>query len=131
MASQPKGRPDKIAAPRPELLRELLALTQRALLLVDLDGLEPLLERKEALIAALRALDEGAAEDKPPAGGAGQDGEQARLLQAILENERALEARMDEERKRVRQELRDLERQSRLRRYLQRGARRPKVDLKR
>ncbi|HUJ73760.1 MAG TPA: hypothetical protein VL359_02835, partial [bacterium] len=58
------------------------------------------------------------------------------LVQAVLENESTLEQRVAREQERLRQELRELELQSRLRLYLERGLERgamrtPRVDLKR
>lgn len=115
-----------------ELLRRVLTLSQQEVLLVDMEGLAGLLEEKERLIAALQLIDEelAARADAGPGADAEQE-EQARLLAIILENERAVEGRMDGERQRLKGELRELERETRLRRYLERpNARRMKVDLK-
>ena len=117
------------------LLRSVLELSQQEALLVDLDGLEGLLEEKERLIGSLQRVDEQLAES----GGTGDAGlgrsreqeEQGRLLAGILENERAVEQRMENERRRLGVELKELERETRLRRYLERPTgRRRKVDLK-
>lgn len=103
------------------VMREVFATTQEELLLVDLEGLTPLLERKERLFGKIIAIDqqlEGAG------GQALQDAPQlvelADLVEAIMENQRALEARMNEERSRLRKELRDFDRQTRLKQYLER-----------
>jgi hypothetical protein len=118
------------------LLRDVLETTRRELLLVELDNLAPLLERKDALIGELTAVDQALA----ALGGSGlrpqQDSpyatELTRLVEAILENQRTMELRIDEERQRLRQEMRELDRQSRVRGYLERQGTRPgKVDLTR
>lgn len=117
------------------LMRQILDLTQRELLLVDLDGLTPLLERKDGLIGLLQALEEEAG--GTDAGGiAATDAvareEYTRLAQRVLENEQVLEARMDAERERLRKELRELEQQTRLRGYLDGRRRRGrKLDVTR
>ena len=135
MASEPalpaRGAPAPEAR-KTELLRRVLKLSQRAVLLVDMEGLAPLLEEKERLIAALQRLDEelAAREDAAPGADAERE-EQARLLAIILEHERTVEHRMDNERLRLKSELRRLESETRLRRYLERpNARKIKVDLK-
>jgi hypothetical protein len=118
------------------LLRDVLDATRQELLLVELDALAPLLERKDVLIGELTAVDR-ALESLGPGGRKpldepGYGAELTRLVEAILENQRTLEARMDEERQRLRQELRDLDQQSRVRGYLERQKARPgKVDLTR
>lgn len=116
-----------------EILRRILALTHQEVLLVDLDGLAGLLGEKERLIESLRRVDEelaGAAADDPAA--VAEREEQARLLGIVLENEAAVEARIASERERLRGELRALERETRMRKYLERpSARRIKVDLTR
>jgi len=116
-----------------ELLRRICQVTQQEVLLVDLEGLGGLLAEKEELIESLRRLDQEQAgpAGKDPAAAAERE-EQSRLLGIALENEAAVEARMAEQRERLRSELRELERETRLRKYLERpGARRVKVDLKR
>jgi hypothetical protein len=118
------------------LLRRVLELSQQAVLLVDWEGLAPLLDEKERVIADLRRVDEELAAATADAGadpaGAAERDEQARLLAIVLENEATVEVRMDSERERLRVELRELERETRLRGYLERpAARRMKVDLKR
>jgi len=135
LASEPalpaRGAPAPEAR-KTELLRRVLKLSQRAVLLVDMEGLAPLLEEKERLIAALQRLDEelAAREDAAPGADAERE-EQARLLAIILEHERTVEHRMDNERLRLKSELRRLESETRLRRYLERpNARKIKVDLK-
>jgi hypothetical protein len=116
-----------------EILRRILALTHQEVLLVDLDGLAGLLGEKERLIESLRRVDEelaGAAADDSAA--VAEREEQARLLGIVLENEAAVEARIASERERLRGELRALERETRMRKYLERpSARRIKVDLTR
>jgi hypothetical protein len=103
------------------LMKDVFAATQQELLLIDLEGLEPLLERKDRLIAKIGAIDE----QLLGAGGEGlEDAPQFReieeTVEAILENERALEARMREEHARLHEELKELDRQSRLKQYLER-----------
>lgn len=114
------------------LMKDVFAATQQELLLIDLDGLEPLLERKDRLIAKIGAIDERLL-------GAGREGmenapqfrEIAETVEAILENERALEARMREEHARLHEELKELDRQSRLKQYLERQKRTGSaIDLK-
>ncbi len=125
-------------ARKTELLRRVLTLSQQEVLLVDMEGLAGLLEEKERLIAVLQRIDEelAARADAAPSAEAepsadAEQEEQARLLAIILENERAVEGRMNSERQRLKGELRELERETRLRRYLERpNARRIKVDLK-
>ena len=133
MASEPAAQ-DTLAleARKTGLLRSMLAVSQQEVLLVDLDGLAALLEEKERLIGAMRRLDEalaGRTETGP--GIAAEREEQGRLLAIVLEHERQVEQRMDGERQRLKSELRELERETRLRRYLERpSSRRMKVDLK-
>jgi hypothetical protein len=111
-------------------------LTQRELLLVNLDELGELLAEKDRLIAEVQRLDRGLASS-------GQDplaearstttrAEFARVIEAILANERTMEERVGEEQSRLRGELHALERQSRVRQYLE--GNRPQgrtVDIKR
>lgn len=114
------------------LLREFLHLTQQSLLLVDLEGLTPLLERKDGLIREIQLIDEALAlhEEAPP------DAERfredlAHVVQAVLENERTLEARINEGYSRLRRELRDFDQETRLKQYLERAKPKGgKVDLK-
>ncbi len=118
------------AATKTALLRRVLELSQQEALLVDLDGLAALLDEKERLIDGLQRLDEELLKHPDPVAEAEQE-EQARLLASILENERLVEARMDQERQRLRNELQELEKETRLKGYLERpAARRKKVDLK-
>lgn len=122
------------------LFKEILTVTQQALLLVDLEKLDPLLERKDALIEQITALDERM--DSSP-GAASQQGvkpgglanaqpaelsveKQARIAQVvetILENERTLELRIHQEQDKLRRELRDLDQETQVRRYLEQGGR--------
>lgn len=108
----------------------MLALSQQEVLLVALDGLAGLLEEKERLIEEIRLVDEelSVLGDAPLEA---EREEQGRLLTIILENERAVEQRIDGAREQLKGELRALERETRLRRYLERPVtRRVKVDLK-
>ena len=136
MANNQEERPDEGAI---KLLEEKLALfnqvfetTQQELLLVDMAGLTPLLERKDRLIAKINAIDEQL--NKEGLQGiidAPQLREIAEMVEAILENQRALEARMSDEYSRLREELRDLDRESRLKQYLERQKQvESKIDLK-
>lgn len=118
------------APPSPKLLwerkvaltKKFLAATRDELLLVDLEGLTPLLEQKAALILEIGKIDQNLAELGAPGAAAANEASQKELAQvvaAILENEQALEARMDEEYTRLRRELREFDRQTTLRRYLE------------
>ena len=118
------------------LLRDVLATTQQQLLLISMDELSPLLERKEALIDEMGQVDrelEALGQEAIPAVEAESwRSELTRLVDAILENERTMEGRMKEERSRLRGELQALERQSRVKQYLESA--RPQgrtVDIKR
>ena len=119
-----------------ELMNKVFEVTQKELLLVDLEGLTPLLEQKESLISEIKLIDQQLA-SSGQAQGAGwesatQQKESADLVAGILENESTLELRINEEFSRLRGDLREFDRQTRLKRYLQ--DRRPegsKVDLKR
>ncbi len=113
------------------IMNEFLRITQQELLLVNLEGLSPLLDRKDTLIREIARIDAELEKREPPPAEAPQQQEIARLVGAILENERTLEARINEEHSRLRKEIRELDRQTRLREYLERQ-RRPeaKIDLK-
>ena len=119
-----------------ELLRDVLEMTRQELLLVDLDGLDSLLEGKEHLIAEIAAAD-SALEKLGVAAVELQAqqpflGELERLVTTILDNERTLEIRLEDERERLKRDMRGLEREARLRGYLERqrpGSR--KVDVTR
>ncbi|MCH8881949.1 MAG: hypothetical protein IIA41_00465 [SAR324 cluster bacterium] len=118
------------------LLRDVLARSQEQLLLVSMDELSPLLERKEALIEEMSQVDRELVALGPEAISAAEAesrrSELTRLVDAILENERTMEGRMQEERSRLRGELQALERQSRVKQYLESA--RPQgrtVDIKR
>jgi hypothetical protein len=119
-----------------ELLKQMLSVTQQQLLLVNLEELAPLLARKEALIEEIKRVDQALEElgRNPLAEGAARAkrNEFARVIDAILTNERTMEARMQDEQARLRGELQALERQSRVKQYLE-GARPQgrKVDIKR
>ena len=114
------------------LLRDVLELSQQALLLVDLEGLTPLLRRKDGLIREIGLLDETIGlHEREPDGAELLREEMREVVQAVLENERTLELRIEQEQARVRQELRDFDQETRLKQYLERG--RPKggtVNLK-
>ena len=118
------------------LLRDVLTRSQEQLLLVSMDELSPLLERKEALIEEMGQVDRELVALGPEAISAAEAesrrSELTRLVDAILENERTMEGRMQEERSRLRGELQALERQSRVKQYLESA--RPQgrtVDIKR
>jgi uncharacterized membrane protein YccC len=127
-------RVDGLLEKKLELLRAVLETTRQELLLVDLDGLGPLLERKERLIAEVDAVDAALAGLDAAAVEQGRRqtrDELERIVVAVLDNEGTLAARLDAERERLRQDLRELERETRLRGYLesqQPGGR--KVDVK-
>lgn len=116
-----------------ELARAMLQLTAQELLLVDMDRLGELLTRKDALIVQIEELDAALGElSVPQAALLPIQEEYGAVVRDILENERTFEDRVDKERSRLRAELRNLERETRLRRYLEGG--RPKggtFDLKR
>lgn len=114
------------------LMRKVFETTQQELLLVEMDGLTPLLEHKDRLIEKISAID-------VQLGEAGRQGlidapqlrEITQVVEAILENQQALEARLSEEHSRLRQELRNLDRESRLKEYLERQKKTAsKIDLK-
>lgn len=119
-----------------EMLKQILSVTQQQLLLVNLDELEPLVERKESLIGEIKRVDQALQElgTDPLAAKSARSkrDEFAHVIDAILTNERTMEARMQEEQARLRGELQALERQSRVKQYLE-GARPQgrKVDIKR
>jgi len=104
------------------IMSEVLSLTREELLLVDLEHLTPLLERKNGLIREIDLVDNALAlhERMPPEARILTD-ELTEVVEAILENERTLEARLNEEHSRLRQELRDLDQETRLRQYLERS----------
>jgi glutathione S-transferase len=113
------------------LIREVFATTQQELLLVNLAGLTPLLERKQELIGEVARIDEALAEQGAPPPEAPQQEEIAEVVRAILENERTLEARINEERSQLREEMRELDRQTRLREYLERQKQtESRIDIK-
>lgn len=136
MANNQHHKPDlgtvRLLEEKLALMNEVFETTQQELLLVDMDGLTPLLERKDRLIEKISAIDEQLSE----AGRQGLDDapqllEIAEVVEAILENQHALEARMSEEHSRLRQELRNLDRESRLKEYLERQKQtESKIDLK-
>lgn len=114
------------------LLREVLTVTRDCLLLVDLEGLSPLLERKDGLLREVRLVDETLAlhAAAPPEAEALRE-EMSEVVRSVLENERTLEARIEREFSQLRRELRDYDQETQLRQYLERA--RPKggtVNLK-
>ena len=114
------------------VLRDVLALTRDCLLLVELDGLTALLERKDRLLNEVRLIDEALAlhESIPPAAEALR-AQMIEVVQSVLENERTLEARIEREYAELRREMRDFEQETQLKQYLERA--RPKggtVNLK-
>ena len=118
------------------LMRDILHVTQQQLLLVNLDELTPLLEQKESLIERIREVDgkldqTGGSGDKTGQNPSWRD-EMNRLVEAILDNERTMEARIEEARKDLKRDLQILERQGRVKQYLE-GTRTPgrSVNLKR
>ncbi len=114
------------------LLRDVLELTRQSLLLVDLEGLTPLLARKDGLIREVQLIDETLAlHDTLPPEAEPLREELVEVVQSILENERTLELRMEQEHARLRAELRDLDQETRLRQYLERAKTKGgTVDLK-
>ena len=114
------------------LLRDVLDISQQALLLVDLEGLTPLLSRKDGLIREIGLIDEALhLHARLPGEAEPLREEMVEVVQAVLENERTLEARIEQEHSRLRRELRDFDQETRLKQYLERA--RPKggtVNLK-
>ena len=114
------------------LLRDVLDISQQALLLVDLEGLTPLLSRKDGLIREIGLIDEALnLHARLPGEAEPLREELVEVVQAVLENERTLEARIEQEHSRLRRELRDFDQETRLKQYLERA--RPKggtVNLK-
>lgn len=104
------------------IMHEFLSITQQELLLVDLEGLPPLLERKDGLIREIQLIDETLALHDPPSPEhEGLREELTGVVEAVLENERALEERLLEAQSKLREEMRDLEQETRLKRYLERA----------
>ena len=101
------------------IMNEFLSITQQELLLVDLESLSPLLERKDGLINEIRLIDEALGlHDGHPPDSEPLRAELAELVEGVLENERALEGRLLEEQSRLRQEIRGLDQESQLKQYL-------------
>ena len=104
------------------LLRDVLELTQQSLLLVDLEGLTPLLERKDGLIREIQLIDDALAlHERMPAEAEPLREEMVTVVQAVLENERTLEGRIEQEQSRLRRELRNFDQETRLKQYLERS----------
>ena len=118
-------------------LREIQMLTQQEVLLVNLDDLTELLERKDALIARIGLVDAGLEEAMQGRKGLSAMAEGLleeidEVIEAALENERTLEERIGQEQAQLRRELQAIDREARVARYLegqQRKGRR--IDLKR
>ena len=118
-------------------LREIQMLTQQEVLLVSLDDLTELLERKDALIARIGLVDAGLEEAMQGRKGLSAMAEGLleeidEVIEAALENERTLEERIGQEQAQLRRELQAIDREARVARYLegqQRKGRR--IDLKR
>lgn len=104
------------------IMQDFLTVTQQELLLVDLEGLEPLLERKDQLIREIVLIDEALAlhASEPPEAEILRE-ELTELVGAILENERGLEERIEKEYSQLRQELRDFDQETQLKQYLERA----------
>jgi len=100
-----------------DIMRKILALTEQELLLVNLEQLTPLLERKDQWIAEIEGIDGQLSTMKPEKNPAVESEIQG-VVESILENERTLEARMEKEQEQLRQEMRELDQETRLRRYL-------------
>lgn len=103
------------------VLREVLGVTQQALLLVDLDALDPLLQRKNSLIREIQLIDEALALQEPLTLEEALREEMTAVVQAVLENESTLETRIHHEQARLRRELREIDRETRLKQYLERS----------
>ena len=104
------------------IMNEFLSITQQELLMVDLERLSPLLERKDGLISEIRLIDEALGlHDSDPPDSEPMRVELAELVEAVLENERALEERLLEEQSRLRQEIRGLDQESQLKQYLKKS----------
>ena len=104
------------------IMNEFLSITQQELLLVDLESLSPLLKHKDGLISEIRLIDEalGLHDGDPP------ESEPLRieleeLVEAVLENERALEGRLLEEQSKLRGDIRSLDQESQLKQYLKKA----------
>lgn len=90
-------------------MQDVLDVTRQELLLVDLEGLTPLLEQKNTLIGELQRIDGALAalgdrSQPPPTEAARLRSELDRLITAVLENERTLEVRIEQEHQQLRQE---------------------------
>jgi hypothetical protein len=116
------GDPAEWMARKVALLRELFALSQRGLLLPELDALDGLLARKGELLTEIDTVDRSLAPElaKVSQEEAGRwQGEVVRLVEAILENEQAMQARIGREQSQLRKELVTFDQEQRLRRYLE------------
>ena len=115
------------------LLREILEVSQKSLLLVDLDSLTPLLEQKDDLINRIRELDGEISKENPDLQPPTEklESEIRMVVEAILENERTLEVRILAEQTQVKNEIREFDRETRVKRYLDKGpSKGARVNLK-
>ncbi|MDH4225630.1 MAG: flagellar protein FliT [Deltaproteobacteria bacterium] len=117
----PNSETNTLAKKKLALLRHMLELTQKQMLLADLDGLSPLLDEKDRLIDQMRQVDSRLPQPLPgpkqqPPNPVEQ--EMIRLIEAILENEKRMEARMEEEKKKLSQEILSAGRQNLVKQYL-------------
>jgi len=104
------------------IMNEFLSITQQELLLVDLESLSPLLEHKDGLISEIRLIDEALGfHDGDPPESEPLRIELAELVEAVLENERALEGRLLEEQSKLRGDIRSLDQESQLKQYLKKA----------
>lgn len=104
------------------ILNEFLSITQRELLLVELEELEPLLEKKNGLIKEIQLIDEALGlHDAYPPESEPLRIELAEVVEAVLDNESALEERLLDEQSRLRQEMRDLDQETQLKHYLKKA----------
>lgn len=119
-APPPPAAETALLARKLGLFRAIFEITQQELLLVELEGLTPLLQRKGTLIDEINRIDETLATFAGGAVDASQVEEISELVHAILENERTLETRINEEHSQLRKEMRELDQQTRLKEYLER-----------
>lgn len=120
----PLATASRLRQQKMELLAEILALTHQALLMPDLERLDVLLDQKQAVIGQLQQVDEALKALGAQATPKGVDpvgAEIQRLIEVIVENESALEARLQSERDEVAKALRETERETRIKQYLEPG----------
>lgn len=104
---------------REKLLEDWIQLSRLCLLESNLDLLDPLFEKKRKVVQKLKELPLPSEDSKKPS----FSSEEAqdflrRKLEAILENERALEERMEQEMQTLKKSLQSLEKRKNLRQYL-------------